>query len=174
MFTTEDKQDDRSRRFVASILEVLSWEAEGLYRRSDTKDYTCMVAAIGEVTLLGAATPHLDVLLRVMDTGDQPSEVFQSWEGQAAFSVWHTRENIGVGGDVDTKEPLADRVSRARAAVRLAAARGLDMRCYAVSWFGSSVYRGVLVRGASRGDCEVRLPWADVEAERMATAVPCE
>ena len=170
MFTTEDRQDDRSRRFVAAILEVLSWEGEGLYWRSCTKDYTCMVAAIGEVTLLGAATPHLDVLLRVMDTGDQPAaEVFQSWEAHAAFSVWHTRENIGVGGDTPTNEPLADRVSRARAAARLAAARGLDMQRYAVSWFGSSVYRGVLVRGA-RGDAEVLLPWADVEAERLAVS----
>ena len=168
MFTTEDKQDDRSRRFVAAILEVLSWEAEGLYRRSCTKDYTCMVAAIGEVTLLGAATPRLDVFLRVMDTGDLPAGV-QSWESQAAFSVWHTRENIGAGGDSPASEPLTDRVSRARAASRLAAARGLDMQRYAVSWFGSSVYRGVLVRGA-RCDAEVLLPWADVERERLAVS----
>lgn len=174
MSTTEDRHDDKSRRFCAAILEVLRWEAEGLYRRSNTKDYTCMVAAIGEVTLLGAATPHLDDLLRVMETGTLPSDLFQSWEGQAAFSVWHTRENIGAGGDSAPNEPLEIRVSRARAAVRLAAARGLDMRRYAVSWFGSSVYRGVLIRGGSRGDFEVLLPWADVEAERMATAVPRE
>ena len=167
MTTTEDRHSDKSRRFATAILEVLRWEADGIYQRSDTKTYTCMCAALGEVTSLGAATPLLDQLLHVVETGDSVREVSTSWEGAAAAHVWSARHNIGLTGDRTSNEPLALRVERARAACRLAVARGLDLRRYSVHWFGSSVYRGVLLEGW-RGDPEVLLPWADVEAERVA------
>lgn len=136
-------------------------------RRPSTQDYTCMCAALGEVALLGSATPHLDILLHVVESGDNPSEVWQSWEGSAAFDVWHARRNIGLVGDGDLSEPLADRVERARAALRLATRMGLDMRRYTVQWNGSSRYRGVLVEGP-RGEPEILLPWEEVEAERLS------
>ena len=169
MFHMDDKHDDRSRRFAAAILVVLRWEADGIYQRSDTRTYTCMCAALGEVTSLGAATPLLDQLLHVMETGDSMRDVSTSWEGAAAAHVWSVRHNIGLTGDRVSAEPLDLRVERARAACRLAVARGLDLRRYAVHWFGSSVYRGVLLEGW-RGDPEVLLPWADVEAERLAVS----
>lgn len=138
-------------------------------RRPSTQGYTCMCAALGEVALLGAATPYLDTLLHVVESGNNPSEVWQSWEGSAAFDVWHARRNIGLVGDGDLGEPLADRVERARAAHRLAVRRGLDMQRYAVQWNGSSRYRGVLVEG-SHGGPEILLPWEEVEVERLSAA----
>jgi len=165
------RQDDRSRRFLAAVYEVLGWSRDGLVRRHDTHDYTCMCAAMGEVALLGAETPHLDTLLRVVETGDNPREVWNSWEGCAAFAVWHARANVGLGGDGDPAEPLADRLERARAARRLAVRRGADMERRAIQWFGSSRHRGVLVEG-QRGDPEVLLPWDEVEEERLRAAGP--
>ena len=169
MITIEDRHDDKSRRFAAAILDVLRWEVSGIYQRSDTRTYNCMCAALGEVTLLGAATPLLDQLLHVMETGDSVREVATSWEGAAAAHVWSVRHNIGLTGDRISDEPLELRVERARAAGRLAVARGLDLRRYSVHWFGSSVYRGVLLEGW-RGDAEVLLPWADVESERLVVS----
>ena len=78
MTTTEDRHSDKSRRFATAILEVLRWEADGIYQRSDTKTYTCMCAALGEVMEAhgwAVSTATLAKLVESSDSRFQPTPV---------------------------------------------------------------------------------------------------